>query len=76
MTAYEAMLQRLSAMLMLVIFQMLTKLVLIFTTYQDNALMMCKAESSIFVQTLLTKKRHIPYYLKKIGQIQCLYKHA
>lgn len=67
MTAYEAMLQRLSAMLMLVtcIFQMLTKLVLIFTTYQDNALMMCKAESSIFVQTLLTKKRHIPYYFYK-----------
>ena len=65
MTAYEAMLQRLSAMLMPVIFQMLTKLVLIFTMYQDNALMMCKAEYQYFFQTLLTKNRHIPYYFYK-----------
>ena len=53
MAAYEAMLQRLSAMLMLVIFQMLTKLVLIFTTYQDNALMMCKAEYQYFFSNIV-----------------------
>ena len=53
MTAYEAMLQRLSAMLMLVIFQMLTKLVLIFTMYQDNALMMCKAEYQYFFSNIV-----------------------